>query len=1283
VNDPQRDRVRQIFSDALERPPAQRAEFLDQEAPPGSALRARVDRLLLAAERADIRVTIDDDRRPIDPAHEELADLRAGDLVGRYRLIAPLGEGGFGTVWRVQQEEPVRRELALKLVRRVISTRDAIEWFESERQTLALMDHPNIARMVDGGTTADGQPYLVMELVRGVPIIDFCAAHPLDVRARLQIFLQVCGAIAHAHQRGILHRDIKPANVLVTTEGDRPHVKVIDFGVAQALRRGPRAAGDTDTSVSNFGRGSPALGTPAYLAPEQARRVVDVDRRADVYALGALLYELCTGTPPFSHAMLFGLARTELVRLLEEATPPPPSVVLAEIAAERRTAVRALWPDTAGREARRVRGDLDWIAAAAMEKDRADRYGSVEELADDVRRHLDLRPVLAAPQSRSYVACRLARRHALPLTAAGVAVLALVVALVGLTLGYVEARRGRADADFEAYRALISAASAALDTDDTPNAELLLARAPEALRGWEWRYLEARLDRHARNVVTEHGRVSAAALSADRATLFTGGTDRTVRSWALPEGTLRRTYPLAGRPTRIAVSPDHRWFAVELQEKRRVVTLNLVDGTQLASVEATLPGGGGFSRDGRLLVTLDHERARATLLEMPSGEPVFTIANVPQRGSVWFEGEGAAERVWFADLDRALLLSVELNSGAREEHLSGAGARIMNHHMQHSLSETREGDDIVLFDERSGTQRARLADGGQVLGLSPDGSHALVRDRGLRRLLLYDLDGGEAGTLLRTDRESHHSAGFTAGGSHAFALDYTGGLHIWSLPLDPVPWTVWSTWSAPRRGARIRADGRAVVSGTWGTVQLWETDSGAIRWSTVLSTEYVEHLDFSPDGAHVAVAETRGRLLLLSADDGRLFAEHEGLTGGHTGLSWSADGAHLIVASGDGRIVWLDVADGRIGGVVREAHIFDSAVTSLTLTRDGKCLLATAGASIHSWDYTSHFGGGGGTPSAVLLDAMLGTVVSRFDGPTRGLTAGAVSDDGRNIALGDDSGVIHFFERNGRPTGALDISRRRILHLAFDAEGARLVACSEDEQVTLLDTQRKATLLRMPGQLGGVAAFVPDTDAILVASARPFTEYRASLPDQATRDRRAEQRRLRHLTEPLFSRLLLSEDVVRTLEERTDLPLPQRAAAIEHARRVGDYPQRIESDLLHIVYSRVKSPSAYRRARFLLQCLDRLRPERSARHAALRAWIAVRLGEFDDADRELAELDTTRASDTWILARCVAALCALAQDDPTGARAAYEDVRSVIADLDAIEDQAARTLAAEVERLLR
>ncbi len=393
---------------------------------------------------------------------------RQGTQLGPYKLIQLIGEGGFGRVWEAEQKSPVRRRVALKIVKLGLETERVIARFEAERQALAVMDHPGIAKVFDAGVTETGRPYFVMELVRGSAITKYCDARRLEPKARLELFVDVCRAVQHAHQKGILHRDLKPSNVLVTEHDDRPQAKVIDFGIAKAMS-GSLTDRTIVTAMHQF------LGTPEYMSPEQAATSnLDVDTRSDVYSLGVMLYELLTGVTPFEFRKAAQLPYGEIQRILQEEEPTTPSSRITSLGDDSEEITRARKLDLQAMR-QQLRGDLDWIVMKALEKDRTRRYETANALAMDIERHLNDEPVVAGPASLSYRMSKWIRRHRVTFAAGLAVTLALVLGMVGTTWGLLRAADQAREA--ESQRAVAEAVNQFLNED------LLQAVVPSAQQG--------------------------------------------------------------------------------------------------------------------------------------------------------------------------------------------------------------------------------------------------------------------------------------------------------------------------------------------------------------------------------------------------------------------------------------------------------------------------------------------------------------------------------------------------------------------------------------------------------------------------------------------------------------------------------------------------------------------------------------------------------------------------------------------------------------------------------
>jgi serine/threonine protein kinase len=444
-------KLEQIFNAALEKNSSAELEaYLDLACGDDARLRKKITDLLKANDQAGTFL----DTPPVNP-DAILEEETTGTKIGRYKILQMIGEGGFGTVYMAEQEEPVNRKVALKIIKLGMDTKQVIARFEAERQALARMDHPNIARVLDAGATDTGRPYFVMELVKGITITEYCDQNKLSTRERLELMLPVCHAVQHAHQKGIIHRDLKPNNVLVALDENTPIPKVIDFGIAKATS-GRLTKKTLFTELRQF------IGTPEYMSPDQSEvSGLDMDTRTDIYSLGVMMYELLTGTTPFDANTLRETSYEEIRRIIREVEPPKPSTRLQTLSAtpegvacanHRRAEPTAL--------ARVVRGDLDWIAMKAMEKDRTRRYATAKDLADDIERYLRNEPVMAGPPGMAYKFRKFVRRHRAGVLAGVVVGIALLVGLSLAIVGFVQATTARADMEIERNAADKARASA-------------------------------------------------------------------------------------------------------------------------------------------------------------------------------------------------------------------------------------------------------------------------------------------------------------------------------------------------------------------------------------------------------------------------------------------------------------------------------------------------------------------------------------------------------------------------------------------------------------------------------------------------------------------------------------------------------------------------------------------------------------------------------------------------------------------------------------------------------
>ena len=933
-------RAADLFAEALELPAAERTDFLDHACGGDAALRADVASLLDALPAAQ-RLFDGAPHLAADRGADTQDDPALGLALGPWRLVRRIAVGGMGAVYRGERVDAAfRKQVAIKIIRPWLDSADIVERFRRERQVLADLEHPHIARLLDGGTTPDGRPYLVMEYVDGESIDRHADQSGLTIDERLRLFLTVCEAVQFAHRNLVVHRDLKPSNILVDRDGQ---VKLLDFGIAKVLggETGAETAGDPELTM-------PAALTPRYASPEQVlgRRVTTA---TDVYSLGVLLYELLAGAPPYEVSTLL---TPDTARVICDLDPTRPSRAAARLDSDA-AARRGQSPP---RLAHALAGDLDTIVLKALRKEPERRYASVDELAADIRRHLDGLPVLAAPDRVGYRVGKFLRRHRALSIATATTVVALSMALAVSLNAWQQARRQTNEARQLAYESSLAAAESALRENAVEEASARLAAAPVSLRGWEWRHLASRLDRSQGTVPAHRQGITGVHYANDGLSVLTSSTDGTIREWDAASGAARRTWgPFGESVESFAMVPDGVGLVAGLNDGR-VLLLNGAAG----SAPAVLHEGGMWSSvavspDGRFIAAgnLDGivrlwEAATRRPLANWRAHPGFSLVAWAPRGDRLVTGGGDGEvKVWEASTGRLLHT---FRRHARRVYclaVSADGRRVASGGMDQIavVHDIGSGEHLTTFQGHSGTVAglAFTPDGAQVLSCGPDG-----------RFLRWDARTGAVLAELRGHRADVSAAAVSADGRRLVSGDWGGTLKFWDAgAADVAAHRVPSLTSAVAHVNRIAVDpnGRFVTCGhSQSGLPAWSL-SGPVTMSVKPTPRPVIGLDYAPDGRHLLAGTGWGQLMVMDVASGAMLdtlSAHQGplvCVAAHPSGRWVATGGEDAQV----KVRELD-ADGHLQRDARALPATKGAVLDLAFTPDGALLAAAAADSqVYLW----------------------------------------------------------------------------------------------------------------------------------------------------------------------------------------------------------------------------------------------------------------------------------------------------------------------------------------------
>jgi WD40 repeat protein/tRNA A-37 threonylcarbamoyl transferase component Bud32 len=970
----------------------------------------------------------------------------SGTKIGHYELLELIGEGGMGLVYLATQKEPVKRRVALKIIKPGMDSRQVIARFEAERQALAILDHPNIAHVFDAGTTKTGRPYFVMEYVKGMSIVRYCDENKLDIEQRLRLFEQVCEAIHHAHQKGIIHRDIKPSNILVSVHGDRVVPKIIDFGIAKAITQ-PLTE---KTFVTFQGQ---LLGTPEYMSPEQVDIAVqNIDTRSDIYSLGVVLYELLAGVLPFERESFAHLGFAEVQRTIRELEPASPSIRLTNmgqqaktIAASRGTQVIAL--------ARRLHRELEWIPLKAMRKDRCRRYRSASEMADDIRNYLTGLPLIAGPETAMYRTRKFIGKHAGSVATVVLVTIAVILGLIASIIMGCRAERARqqeASARQQVEQALARAESAekvaqtqrelaekraedyrcSLYCNHIALADFvyrdnnmrrlheLLKSCPEDLRGWEWHRLNHISDHSHKTLRGHEDMVTSVAFSPNGKKIVSSSADKTIKVWDVANGT--EIISLTGNESSV-------YCAVFSPDGKRIVS---------------------SSKDGTVKVW-DVETGLETMFIKEGGGPSIVIS---PDGRLIASTGGRVVTLWDMDTGKEVMKLSGHDSFVFSVKFSPDGKYIVSASNTIKIWDTATGHEVMTLRGHKGIVRS--------VAFNPDGRR-IVSGSADKSIKVWDTLTGEELMTLRGHEEYINCVAFSPDGNQIVSGGYDNTLRLWDAKNGAEIMTL-QGHDDRIESVAFSSDGMHIISGSYDrTIKMWDTSINH-ELMTLDAHEHVCSVAVSPDGKLIgSIGKTIRLWDIASGTEVMTLPARDNSSDSPwmpvACLAFSPDNRYIVSSSWDKQIKVWDVT---IGAEVISLRGHKDIVRSVVFTPDGR-----------------HIASAGADKTIIIWDTITGAELMTLRGHDNYVHSVAFSPDGQRLVSASQDKTVKVWDmETGEVMTTLKGHEGGVSFAVFSPDGKQIASCSNDKTVKFWNVSTGVERMTLRGHQDGVVclAFSPD-----------------------------------------------------------------------------------------------------------------------------------------------------------------------------------------------------------------